>query len=132
MNSIESFQGWYPYRLHWKNGRAQVQWFYAGDRKFHDPFFADTVNRCLSLEQNAERRLTSGEEYERIASATTAPSSVTFIYHISRCGSTMLAQMLAEEHSHVVLSEVPLLDEILRSDVLDNAAKRRYFIAAVH
>jgi hypothetical protein len=39
-----------------------------------------------------------------------------FIFHVSRCGSTLLSQLFGLDDATVVLSEAPLLDEILRLD----------------
>jgi len=36
------------------------------------------------------------------------------IFHVSRCGSTLLSQLLALDEKHIVLSEVPFFDELLR------------------
>jgi hypothetical protein len=41
------------------------------------------------------------------------------IFHISRCGSTLLSQLLATLPQNIVLSEVPLFDEILRLPLKD-------------
>ena len=44
-----------------------------------------------------------------------APSA--FIFHASRCGSTLISQMLAQLDNHIVISEPPPLDALLRSDL---------------
>jgi hypothetical protein len=54
------------------------------------------------------------------------PPSV-FIFHVSRCGSTLASQLLAQDRTNIVLSEVPFFDSILRAgnsipvDVLKDA-----------
>jgi len=40
-----------------------------------------------------------------------------FIFHASRCGSTLISQMLAQLDDHIVVSEPPPLDTLLRSDL---------------
>src|SRR6185436_3979913 len=42
---------------------------------------------------------------------TVAPTA--FIFHISRCGSTLISQLLSLQSSNIVLSEVPFFDELL-------------------
>ena len=37
-----------------------------------------------------------------------------FIFHISRCGSTLISQMLATSDENLVLAEVPFFDDLLR------------------
>lgn len=68
----------------------------------------------------AQRALTDTEEFIettlldwQAASPGLMPS--VFIFHASRCGSTLLAQMLARLASHIVLSEPPPLDQLLRA-----------------
>jgi hypothetical protein len=43
-----------------------------------------------------------------------AVSPTAFIFHISRCGSTLVSQLLGLQPAHIVLSEVPFFDELLR------------------
>jgi hypothetical protein len=42
-----------------------------------------------------------------------------FIFHMSRCGSTLVAQMLAALPQNIVISEAPPLDAILRAKLRD-------------
>jgi hypothetical protein len=51
-----------------------------------------------------------------------ALSPTAFIFHVSRCGSTLLSQLFACDDAAVVLSEVPVLDELLRSNLPDREA----------
>jgi hypothetical protein len=44
-----------------------------------------------------------------------------FIFHMSRCGSTLAAQMLASLEENIVISEAPPIDSILRSYLHDPA-----------
>lgn len=37
-----------------------------------------------------------------------------FIFHVSRCGSTLLAQLLGLGEQHIVLAETPFFDQLLR------------------
>jgi hypothetical protein len=55
------------------------------------------------------------------------------IFHSSRCGSTLLAQLFNEMNSTVVLSEMPLLDEIVSGAASGNSiCTVELFIAAVN
>jgi hypothetical protein len=42
-----------------------------------------------------------------------------FIFHMSRCGSTLMAQMLAALPQNIVISEAPLIDTALRANLRD-------------
>lgn len=117
MRDEELLNGWIPYRLlRDENGRAIFRWLYVGDHPFTEPFFEESITACLSLPQNASGKLpvTSAETVVHIAEQAESPALTAFIYHISRCGSTLLAQLLSCDPCNIVLSEVPLLDAILR------------------
>ena len=100
-----------------------------------DQLRADThpadVDRDLKVRRASER----GERRDRVgprheadresllaaaAQPFTALAPSAFIFHVSRCGSTLLAQLLGLSRQNVVLSEVPLLDQILRLLVSDS------------
>ncbi len=43
-----------------------------------------------------------------------AVEPAVLIFHISRCGSTLISQLLATSNQHIVLAEVPFFDDVLR------------------
>jgi len=47
-----------------------------------------------------------------------------FIFHVSRCGSTLMSQALAAGKENIVLSEVPLLDALLRLPFQEESVTR--------
>jgi len=58
-----------------------------------------------------------------------------FIFHLSRCGSTLVSQLLSLDEQHIVLPEVPFFDELLRSHfkipATDNTRADGWLTAAV-
>ncbi len=106
---------WLPYKLQRQPDALLCRWLYAGEKRFTEPFFDETIGKCLSHAYNSQRfRVVSdlavlpgfGHQVESLAPAA-------FIFHISRCGSTLLSQVLSVSPATVVLSEVPFLDEML-------------------
>jgi len=104
-NELKSLQAWYPVLL----GNDALWWRYFGKKKFSEPFFHDTVsilNRqhspCLQTAFDAARKLDD----------VIAPSA--FIFHVSRCGSTLLTQLLASMPECIVMSESSVIDSFLR------------------
>lgn len=113
-----NFDGWLPIRVWPVAGQWQVDWCWFGDRPLRQPFFRDAVDDALRLPFNqAFRRQTPlsalGDWHAQ--SPGLAPSA--FILHASRCGSTLISQMLARLDDHIVVSEPPPLDALLRSDL---------------
>jgi hypothetical protein len=125
-----NFDGWLPIRI-WKDASQwQVDWCWFGDTPLHQPFFRDAVEEALRLPFNqAFRRQTplSALTDWQALSPGLAPSA--FILHASRCGSTLISQMFARLDDHIVISEPPPLDALLRSDL--PAVERRAAIAGL-
>jgi hypothetical protein len=98
---LDSMRDWFPVAL---DGQA-VGWRHLPGR-FSEPFFGDTLRA-----QPREDRLVCHTPYDRLGEVgdTLAPS--VFIFHSSRCGSTLLAQMLAALPQCVVHSEPPAIDD---------------------
>jgi hypothetical protein len=113
-----NLEGWLPIRLWQEAGQWQVDWCWFGDTRLHQPFFRDAVEDALRLPFNqAFRRTTALSTLAdwQVCSPGLTPSA--FIFHASRCGSTLISQMLAQLNNHIVISEPPPLDALLRSDL---------------
>ena len=125
-----NLEGWLPIRVWQEAGQWQVDWCWFGDTPLHQPFFREAVEDALRLPFNqAFRRKTALSALAdwQVCSPGLAPSA--FIFHASRCGSTLISQMLAQLDSHIVVSEPPPLDALLRSDL--PAVERRAAIKGV-
>jgi hypothetical protein len=113
-----NLHGWLPIRLWQPGDEWRVDWCWFGDRPLSQPFFRESVEEALRLPFNqAFRRQTplSALTEWRQRSPGLAPSA--FIFHASRCGSTLLSQMLACLDDHIVVSEPPPLDALLRGSL---------------
>jgi hypothetical protein len=107
---------WIPSQIVSNPDGPCVQWTYLNGKKFTEPFFQDTLAKCRSHAQKAglqppdsslEFLLEASRKIEFVA-------PTAFIFHVSRCGSTLLSQLLGLDDSHIVAAEVPLFDEILK------------------
>jgi len=102
-----SLQGWFPVSL--QHDPATVWWRFLGEQRFTAPFFEDS----LVQQAREERRLTATP----LSALDGLPDGVpptAFIFHVSRCGSTLLTQALATLPQCIVLSEPPALDAFFR------------------
>jgi hypothetical protein len=107
---------WIPHKLLIENNQVLCKWLYVSNKRFTEPFFDETIAKCLSYSQNSTP-FKSTSDLDFLIEATEEIDSVppsAFIFHVSRCGSTLLSQLLSIDERNIVLSEVPLLDEILR------------------
>ena len=106
-----SLRGWYPVVVTRSNGAPGVWWRFVGDEPFTDPFFCDTLAHLVG--DRRVSRFTSVEAL-REAGGLECLSPTAFLFHASRCGSTLLAQLLAKVPGAVVLSEPPAVESFLR------------------
>jgi len=109
----DDLEGWTPIRVEWRDGAPWVDWCHTTGIEFNDPFFDQTVERCLRHPYRLLfRRLTPIECLAPLAPAVRPDG---FVFHLSRCGSTLVTQMLATRADTLVLSEPGPLDTIIRS-----------------
>lgn len=117
MDSL-NLQGWLPIGIRRSDPGWRVDWCWFGDQPLHQPFFRDAVDQALRLPFNQALRretpLAALDEW-RARCPGLAPSALVF--HASRCGSTLISQMLAQLDSHIVVSEPPPLDTLLRAEL---------------
>ncbi|NWB31740.1 sulfotransferase family protein [Pseudomonas gingeri] len=110
---MDGLKDWLPIRVWQQAGEWRVDWCWFGGRKLDQPFFREAVDDALRLPFNqAFRRETSLAALSEWRAPAVAPTA--FIYHASRCGSTLLSQMLAQLDEAIVISEPPALDTLLR------------------
>lgn len=117
---MNDFAGWVPIRIDWQGSRAMVDWGYLGSRRFTEPFFSQTIHPCVRHPADVLFRHQTpleglGEITANIASARPAG----FVFHMSRCGSTLVSQMLAALPQNLVLSEAGPIDDVLRAHFRD-------------
>lgn len=105
---------WVPSGIRWSDGHPAVAWCHLGDLRPTDPFFEQTLERAMRHPFN----LLFGHRTPLETLATEPPqpelNPAGFIFHMSRCGSTVVSQMLAALECNVVLSEPAPLDHVMR------------------
>jgi hypothetical protein len=119
-------QGWLPVRAWQSEGQWRLDWCWFGETRLTRPFFREDVEQALRLPFNlAFRRDTPLEALPETIAADGAVAPSAFIFHASRCGSTLMAQMLAALPRYIVLSEPAPLDSLLRAHRVDAAIAER-------
>lgn len=119
MNDIvQQLERWLPVRVQWQNGAPFFDWCYLGERRFTESFFDQTVESLFRYPFNLFiRPLTGVDVLEQIHDTRPGLKPRGFIFHLSRCGSTLVSQMLAALPSNVVVSEASPLDWMIRARV---------------
>src|SRR5258708_6325171 len=83
-----------------------------GGRRFVEPLFDQTIHQHQQEIPCANRTTSAAALLARMAALPERPPT-GFIFHASRCGSTLVAQMLASLPRNIVLSEPAILDSVL-------------------
>ncbi len=103
-------------RVSWREGPV-VEWCWTDGISFSEPTFTQTIDRALqrpfSLLFRRETPIAALDELE----PGLEPSG--FVFHGSRCGSTLVSGMLASVPQFLVLSEPLPVDDLLRASAAE-------------
>lgn len=104
---MDSLAHWLPVAL--DADPVALWWRHVGQQRFSRPFFQDD----LAAQPAAQRRVCRTPLAALEALPEAVPPSL-LVFHVSRCGSTLLTQMLATSSRCIVMSEPPVLDAFFR------------------
>jgi hypothetical protein len=108
--------GWLPIRVSAHRGAFHVHWAYFGARRLRQPFFQGEVQDCAWQPPNRLfRYVTPIEKLAAWLDARPHLQPSGFIFHMSRCGSTLVSQMLAALPSNLVVSEASPIDSVVQA-----------------
>lgn len=128
--SAPSYDRWIPTVVQDGASGPTVEWFLRGRVRLDGTNFADLVQHQLNRPFNhAFARRTSLDELDAIADASPSLPLSGIIAHTSRCGSTLVAKMLAGSGRVRVASEVVPIDRILRLGESDTSPDKAVTIA---
>lgn len=89
-----------------------ITWADLRGIRFEEPFFRETLER---VSKERWKALTGIDELRALDDRPTLEPSL-FIFQVSRCGSTLLSQMLATLPTNVVVSEADVINAVLLAD----------------
>lgn len=117
MKTELAIANWLPKRFLRQNDHdLQCEWIYLGNKRFEEPFFDETLSRCLSHPYNSKpyRVVTDVSLMAHYAPEMPSIEPSAFIFHTSRCGSTLMTQLLSLFPQNIVVPEYAALDQLLR------------------
>ena len=118
--SAEELHDWMPIHVYWVDDVPFVDWCYMGRERFTQPFFMDTIRTRMQQPFNLLfRHQTPIDELRSIIARGNVVAPTGFIFHMSRCGSTLVAQMFAALSRNIVISEAPPIDTIIAAKADD-------------
>ena len=116
--NLALLEGWVPLRFLVRGRGMVVDWAFLGNERLTDPFFEQTITRCLGHPANVLfRHETPVEVLRDLYQEHRGVEPGGFIFHMSRCGSTLIAQMLAALKRNIVISEARPIDQVLRASM---------------
>ena len=110
VTEIAAWREWMPVAV--DEDTADITWRWIGEKRFTEPFFSD----ALRSQARDERRqyVCTAEQLGQIVANFKNLAPTAFIFHCSRCGSTLLMQLLSCLPQCIALSEPPALDACLQ------------------
>jgi hypothetical protein len=112
-----------------------VEWRQLDGLRFTDPFFEITLERAMRHPfRLLFRRRTGVEALEERAVTHPGIPPTGFVFHMSRCGSTLISQMLAASAANIVVSEGWPIDSAINADAWHpnvTAADRQLWLKGV-
>lgn len=107
--------GWLPVALIEHAGGVAVDWARFGDVPADTSFYSDAVASASYRPFNRViRHATTLEAFVSAAPAQPAAPLAGLVFHMSRCGSTLVAQLLGALDAAISLSEPGPLDAVVR------------------
>ena len=120
LRTFELFRDWLPVRLYRQGNRVLVDWCFVGKERLTQPFFDEAIERRFRQPFNLLfRHQTDLEFLGELHDLSKGVKPTGFIFHLSRCGSTLVSQMLAALERNIVISEAPPIDFVLRARDFD-------------
>ncbi|MCV9926444.1 sulfotransferase family protein [Flavobacterium sp. LS1R49] len=131
-NSAHPLLNWIPYKLVETDNDVYFEWIYLDDKRYIDPFFDETIIKCKGHYNNSTgyKVVSTVENLIEWSAGLVSAELKSLLFHVSRCGSTMMSQSLSVSPQNIVISEAPIIDQILRSDAF-NFDKKGVLIKSV-
>jgi hypothetical protein len=111
--------GWLPVDAIVVDGRPGLLWMQMADVSFSEPFFQQTVDRVRTEHPERTERFTEFDALLQLDRMLPRVGPAGFIFHSSRCGSTLVANACRCVNNSVVLSEANAIDKLVTRFITD-------------
>jgi len=102
--------GWVPVEFLIESDEMSFHWMDFSGVNIYEPFFRQTVAKMV--ERGNQKKASSMQDLIRIGSRTPPIPPSCLIFHVSRCGSTLLANALRASCNCIVLSEPKIITDL--------------------
>jgi hypothetical protein len=121
MNHSDS-ERWLPVSFNFSPTAASVRWVAFGHKRLSEPFFNHTVQHLRKSIPAAPERSTALTALLEAAAPTPHVEPAGVIFHVSRCGSTLLANVLKTGKEVVVMAEANPFGILFQPRLFHNSA----------
>ncbi len=115
---MEQLVGLTPTLIHLKTPHPLVQWCDLSNIVFSDPFFNQTIARSLRENPSRLRFQTQLDALADLHEISPGLEPTGFIFHMSKCGSTLVSKSLSALPQNLVISEAAPMNSFLAADLL--------------
>ncbi|HKS09763.1 MAG TPA: hypothetical protein VJS13_09470 [Pyrinomonadaceae bacterium] len=117
--ALTDLRGWMPVDAVVVNGRPGLAWMDMSGVEFVEPFFQQTVDKLKAEHPERGELFTEFDTLVQVEKQFDSVSPSGFIFHSSRCGSTLLANACRAIDGAIVLSEPPAVDKLVTRFITD-------------
>lgn len=110
---IAHLKGWLPASVTLDRAEPLVEWVNLGRARFEEPFFDQTIARVRESDPDFEEAVTGLDAFEGCEQLFDALKPTAFIYHMSRCGSTLVSNLLRALEGAIVIAEADPISTLL-------------------
>ena len=101
------------------NGRPGLSWMNMAGVRLDEPFFQQTVDRVKAEQSYAPELFTEFDTLVQVEKTFDSVEPTGFIFHSSRCGSTLVANACRAIAGAIVLSEPAAADKLVARFITD-------------
>jgi hypothetical protein len=123
MIELAELARWTPVRVDFSGNAPAIDWADLSAERFSEPFFDQTVARWAASSR-FKPLVRTGLEALIALDSRPSPEPAGMIFHLSRCGSTLVSRLLSTLPGVVVIAEPAPLNALLglRADRLNDTA----------
>jgi hypothetical protein len=122
VNFVNPVKGWLPVDAVVVDGRPGLWWMEMPNVILTEPFFEQTVERAKT-ENNHRELFTEFDVLLQLEKLLDSVPPTGFIFHSSRCGSTMIANACKAITNSIVLSEANPVEKLVARFITDATDK---------
>ncbi len=117
--SNTQLKGWLPVDAVVVDGRPGLWWMDMSDVTLTEPFFQQTVERAKAENNQRGERFTEFDVLLQLEKLLESTPPTGFIFHSSRCGSTLVSNACRAITNSIVISEANAIDKLVARFITD-------------